>query len=63
MGLNRYRKAYNLIKGEVKKGYGPRCKSFEIKCVKCQAYIALDILEDMAITGEWADEWMKGGKR
>ena len=41
------KKAYDLLKKRVIKYYGPRCKDFEISCICCQQWMALDILIDV----------------
>ncbi len=34
------------LKKEIRKGYGPKCKDFELNCMVCQVWMALQILEN-----------------
>ncbi len=42
-----YKEIYQELKRKIKKDYGSRCKDFNINCTCCQAWLCLDILEDM----------------
>jgi hypothetical protein len=49
-----YRKLHTELKKLVEKGYGKPCKHTSLGCPVCRAHIALDTLDDMAETEEWA---------
>ncbi len=34
------------LKKEIRKGYGSKCKDFELNCFVCQVWLALQILEN-----------------
>jgi len=41
-----YARIHSELKKLIKKNYGPNCTLYDLSCVVCRMYIALDIIKD-----------------
>jgi hypothetical protein len=41
-----YKELHEELRQKINEDFGSRCKDFNINCMACQQYLALDILEE-----------------